>query len=363
VSTAVDAKSPSLRSGAPTKLPQAPTSACHFERLANSGEDYAVRGRRRRREPTNKLSPPTIEIEADGSGTIPLPRGHSNRPGASRIGTPPAKDHTVRKFDVKVGDQILRAQTEAEITVLFFRGLVTRDSPCRISGSPEWQDVNEFFPTLKYGRPTAVPPPPVSNIRIEPDPGIHLHRDERNQPALTSSLRAGWICFGLGLAIAWIFPPAFLFYSVALIMAVVAMCTHQVNKGITLLISTFVGMGTSVMISMFLALGLFAAAAGPGIAKMNKDLQRATQQQAQVLATRQRSFAALNQTITRSATTPLPVRQSTPVPIQSMSKRQLFDEIARIEKEKRDLRRFGRDIPLATEDYLEKLKTALDAGN
>jgi len=41
----------------------------------------------------------------------------------------------------------------------------------------------------------------------------------------------------------------------------------------------------------------------------------------------------------------------------------LFDEIARIEKEKRDLRRFGRDIPLATEDYLEKLKTALDAGN
>lgn len=246
--------------------------------------------------------------------------------------------------------------------MLFSRGLVNRDSPCRIAGTEAWQDVNEFFPTLKYGSPTAVPPP-VRSIRVDPDPVVDFNRDERNKPALTSSLKAGWICFGLGLAIAWIFPPAFFFYSVALIMAVVAMCTHQINKGIILLLSSFVGMGTSAMISMFLAIGLFAAAAAPGIAKANKQLEQAQQQQAQLVAAQQRAITSLNQAIMRPAATPFPVRQSTPMPINAMSKRQLFDEIARIEKEKRDLRKFGRDVPLVTEDYLEKLKTALDAGS
>lgn len=221
-------------------------------------------------------------------------------------------------------------------------------------------DLNEYFPTLKYGCPARVPPLPVTTVL---QPIVDFDTDERKKPALTSALKAGWICFGLGLAVAWIFPPAFLFYSIALILAVVAMCMHQVNKGLALLLSTFIGMGTSAMISFFLAVGLFAAAVGPAVAKANKEMERQREVERQLIVTQEKALSQLNQAFTNPPATRFQVPHATPIPIQSMNKRQMFDEIARIEKEKRDLRRIGRDVPLETEDYLEKLKTALDAGS
>ncbi len=263
----------------------------------------------------------------------------------------------VRKYDVKIGDQIRWAQTEEQIVRLFSQGSVTRDSPCRLTGSPDWQDVNEFFPTLKYG--CAVTPPELP-AGVDRRPTIDLDRDERHKPAMTSSLKAGWICFGLGLLVAWIFPPAFIFYSIALIMAVVAMCTHQVNKGLALLLSSFIGMGTSAMISFFLAVGLFAAAAAPVVAKVNKDIERQREAQRQLMEPQRKALASLNKVFTQPA--PLVPRQPTPTPIRQMSKRQLFEEIERVEKQQRNLRSAGQDLPLSTVDYLEKLRTALDSG-
>jgi hypothetical protein len=182
-------------------------------------------------------------------------------------GTLPANSHGVRNYDVKIGEQVRWSQSEADITDLFARRVVSRDTPCRVSGTEDWHDVNEYFPMLKYNCPAPIPALPVER---ELHPAFDLGRDERNKPALTSAMKAGWICFALGLALAWIFPPAFFFYSIALILAVVAMCTHQVNKGLALLLSTFAAMGASALVAFLLAVGLFAAAAAPIIAKANR---------------------------------------------------------------------------------------------
>ena len=244
---------------------------------------------------------------------------------------------------------------------LFSRGSVTRHTPCRLAGSQDWHDVNEFFPTLKYGCPAT---PPDLPVHVERLPTIDLDRDERKRPALTSALKAGWICFGLGLAVAWIFPPAFFFYSVALIMAVVAMCTHQVNKGLILLLSSFVGMGTSAMISFFLAIGLFAAATAPAIARAQKHIERQQEAEHRLMESQQKALASINRAFSQPPPhlPPVIARQPTPTPIQQMSKRQLFEEIERVERQQRELRSTGQDLPLSTVDYLEKLRTALDAG-
>lgn len=245
---------------------------------------------------------------------------------------------------------------------MYCRGFVRRDTPCKVAGTNDWQDVNEYFPTFKY-LPVGAP------IRIydfpEPAPArrtdVDFEHDERRRPALTSSLKAGWICFGLGLAIAWIFPPAFLFYSVALIMAIVAMVTHQVNKGLALLLTCFVGMGTSAFISMMLAVGLFAAAVAPAVAKAEKNAEEMRQAQRKFLAAQQRALASIGQAYA-SPRPSFAMQSPQSVSLLNLSQRQLLDEIARVEKQQRDLRRLGRDLPGSSQVYLEQLRTALDKG-
>lgn len=265
-----------------------------------------------------------------------------------------------------VGDQ-----SEADILALFCRGLITHTSRCRLSNTATWRDVNEFFPLLKYQPPVSGVPVPVPAPTPSPGPPpLGFSRDERGKPALTSALKAGWICFGLGLAIAWIFPPAYAFYSIALILAIVAMCTHQVNKGVILLLSSFVGMGTSILVSVTLAVGFFALAVTPAVVKAQKDMEqvRLQQEAAQrnLLAAQQRVIASLNPALPRqpfiqptfqahSPSTPPPSVQPL---IQSMTQHQLFEEIARVEKQQRELRKAGRDLPPSTRDYLEQLRNA-----
>ena len=106
-----------------------------------------------------------------------------------------------------------------------------------------------------------------------------------NQPrlAITSALTAGWICFGLGLVMSWIFPLGHAFFTVAVIGAIVAMCTHQVNRGLVLLLSSFFGIALSVLIFFTLAVGAIRTASAPAIKKMNADLIRLRSAQNRVI--------------------------------------------------------------------------------
>ena len=77
----------------------------------------------------------------------------------------------------------------------------------------------------------------------------------------TSAILAGWICVGAGLSTAWIFPPAHCFFSIGIILSIVAMATHQVRDGLLLLAGSMVGIGVSALLFVFgLAALLFHAA-------------------------------------------------------------------------------------------------------
>ena len=65
----------------------------------------------------------------------------------------------------------------------------------------------------------------------------------------------------LGCLTFWILGFGFVFFSVAFILAVVAMCTNQVKQGIILFVSTFASLAVCVVLFMVLVLGTFGAVA------------------------------------------------------------------------------------------------------
>ena len=77
-------------------------------------------------------------------------------------------------------------------------------------------------------------PPPLWQVAAALDPGDIAAEPETRPPA-TSAVLAGWICVGVGLLTAWFFPLAHVFFSIAIVLSVVAMATHQVRAGFLLL--------------------------------------------------------------------------------------------------------------------------------
>jgi hypothetical protein len=145
-----------------------------------------------------------------------------------------------------------------EIANLYSAGRLRKNDPCKEAAAKHWRTVDELFPLLKYDSRT---PAPAFNRR---DAG------SSPRPASTSALKAGWICFSFGLALSWFFPLGNAFFSLALVTAAVAMCTHQVSRGLVLLLSSFAGIG----LSMVLFLAVAAVKAEPAIKQMSADLNR-----------------------------------------------------------------------------------------
>lgn len=180
----------------------------------------------------------------------------------------------MKRYDVQVEGRTRIGIGEEEIKPLFRDGRIGRETPSRISGTHDWRTIEDLLPLLKYefSMPARVPAtvPPI--LPTAPaSPVAWIDHDDEGRRALTTSLKAGWICSGLGAAVAWVFFPAYFFYSVALVMAVVAMCTRQVSRGLILLLSTLVAMGTSALISVFLMGTLFVGALGAAAAKAERD--------------------------------------------------------------------------------------------
>ena len=114
-------------------------------------------------------------------------------------------------------------------------------------------------------------------------------------------------------------------------------------------------------VSALLAVGLFAAAVAPAVAKAQKDAEEMRQAQRQLLTAQQKALASISQAFAAPRPS-LPVQQPRSASIQDLNQRQLFDEIARLEKQQRDLRRSGRELPGSSGVYLEQLRSALDKG-
>ena len=83
-----------------------------------------------------------------------------------------------------------------------------------------------------------------------------LHTRGTPAPApMTSAVLAGWVCVSLGLVMAWFFPLAHFFFSLGLIMAVIAMATHQVRAGLLLLAGS---LAASVLCALVFLSGVVA---------------------------------------------------------------------------------------------------------
>jgi hypothetical protein len=192
-----------------------------------------------------------------------------------------------------------------QIADLYCAGRLRNNDPCREVGSIRWKTIDELFPLLKHdsGRWPALPVKTVASSVLD-------RRDDPVPAASTTALKAGWICFGLGLSIRWFFPPGNLFFSVALITAVVAMCTHQVNRGLALLLSSFVAIGLCALLFFGLVLGTAAITGAAAVKKFDADLKRSQAQQ-------QQSLAQLNSAIQQLPQPSFPFPASTPGYVQS----------------------------------------------
>jgi hypothetical protein len=191
-----------------------------------------------------------------------------------------------------------------QIADLYRAGRLRNNDPCREIGSPRWKTIDEVFPLLKHdsARWPAFPVKTVTSSVLE-------RRDDPVPAASTTALKAGWICFGLGLSISWFFPPGNIFFSVALITAVVAMCTHQVNRGLALLVSSFLAIGLCALLFFGLVLGTAAITGAAAVQKFDAELKRSQAQQ--------QSLALLNSAVQQLPQPSFRLPASTPGYVQS----------------------------------------------
>src|SRR5688572_7948842 len=110
----------------------------------------------------------------------------------------------VRRFDVMIGGQCRGDLSEDEVELLFRSGQVNRQTECRTVGKHQWQTIDECLPLFKYIRrttppklPSVAPLVPVAAPTAPARPRVAqtVSCGEPARKVLTSSLKAGWICF------------------------------------------------------------------------------------------------------------------------------------------------------------------------
>jgi hypothetical protein len=91
--------------------------------------------------------------------------------------------------------------------------------------------------------------------------------------ANSSASTAGWICLGLGYLTFWIFGVGFLFFSVTIILSIVAMCTNRVGQGVALLISSIASIVICGILFVIIVFGSIAGA----VLKASEDIKHQQQ--------------------------------------------------------------------------------------
>ena len=194
---------------------------------------------------------------------------------------------------------------------------------------------------------------------------------------LTSALRAGWICFGFGVLLSWCFPLGNGFFSIAIITAIVAMCTHQVNRGLVLLVSSFFAIGLCAIIFFTIVMGTVAVATGAALKKSQARLQPMKQTQAQQFQQLNNAAASLQNTL--QATANQVSRRSMPITLpDSADDRQKRYELAVAQQREADARKAAddaqrarnvyaaernRDAVTAKEQRLQQVQNAIDSND
>jgi hypothetical protein len=187
--------------------------------------------------------------------------------------------------------------TASQIAELFHAGQIQRNDPCKEVGTERWRTIDELFPLLKYHSSGTSK---STRRGVSADPSTDYAKPA-GRPA-TSALKAGWVCFAIGLSLSWFFPLGNAFFSIAFITAIVAMCAHEANRGLILLLSTFCGAALCALIFFTLVIGTMGVVAAPAIEQANASLKQMRAAQArfanQIAASNQQlqsKIAASNQ--------------------------------------------------------------------
>jgi hypothetical protein len=193
--------------------------------------------------------------------------------------------------------------TAPQIAELFHAGQIHRNDPCKEVATERWKTIDELFPLLKYHSSGS-----SRSIRrgVSTDPSTD-NAKPAGRPG-TSALKAGWVCFAIGLSLSWFSLLGNAFFSIAFITAIVAMCAHEVNRGLILLLSTFCGAALCALIFFTLVIGTMGVVDAPAIEQANASLKQTRAAQArfanQIAASNQqlqsiKSFSPGNGTTTR----------------------------------------------------------------
>jgi len=159
--------------------------------------------------------------------------------------------------------------TASQIAELFHAGQIQRNDPCKEVATERWRTIDELFPLLKYHSSGSSE---STRRGVSTDPSTDYAK-----PAgllATSALKAGWVCFAVGLSLSWFFPLGNAFFSIAFITAIVAMCAHEVNRGLILLLSTFCGAALCALIFFTLVIGTIGVVTAPVIEQANASLKQ-----------------------------------------------------------------------------------------
>lgn len=159
--------------------------------------------------------------------------------------------------------------TASQIAELFHADQIQRNDPCKEVGTERWKTIDELFPLLKYDSSGSSE---STRRGVSTDPSTDYAKPA-GRPA-TSALKAGWVCFAIGLSLSWFFPLGNAFFSIAFITAIVAMCAYEVNRGLILLLSTFCGAALCALIFFTLVIGTMGVVAAPAIEQANASLKQ-----------------------------------------------------------------------------------------
>ena len=187
--------------------------------------------------------------------------------------------------------------TASQIAKLFHAGQIQRNDPCKEVATERWRTIDELFPLLKYNSRASSE---STRRGVSTDPSTDYAKPAGR--SATSALKAGWVCFAIGLSLSWFFPLGNAFFSIAFLTAIVAMCAHEVNRGLILLLSTFCGAALCALIFFTLVIGTMGVVAAPAIEQANASLKQMRAAQArfanQIAASNQQlqsKIAASNQ--------------------------------------------------------------------
>ena len=166
----------------------------------------------------------------------------------------------VKSYDLLV-DGYHTPLTSAHIAALFRSGRLRKNDPCKEVGKDQWRTLDELFPLLKYDS---------SRVSESKEAAPLACRDSSVSRPMTSAIKAGWICFAIGMFLSWFYPAAAFFFGLTIVTAIVAMCTHEINAGLKLLFSAIGGVAFSILMTLGTFVTFFA-----GIVALAKGSQEA----------------------------------------------------------------------------------------